>query len=69
MKLKATNEQDKQTNKYHKHRQQQYDSHQRRGRGLVKGKGSQIYGDRRGFDFGWWALCHFINQCHSDKLN
>ena len=39
----------------HRHRQQ-YSGYQREGRlGVIKGKGGQIYGDRRLFDFGWWA--------------
>ena len=47
------NNQEKQI-KTHRHRQQS-GGYQREGDGgVVKGKGGQIYGDRK-FDFGWWA--------------
>ena len=48
--MKAINKQDKQT-KTHRHRQQ-YDNYQRKGE-VVKGKGDQIYGDGRKFNFEW----------------
>lgn len=53
------------------------------GRGVVMGKGSQLYGDRR-FDIGWWAhgaiyrsclrnlhltLCDLITQCRPNKFS
>ena len=38
----------------HRHRQQ-CGGYQRKGVGGVKGKGGQIYGCVRWFDFGWWA--------------
>lgn len=55
------------------------------GWGAVKGKGGQIYGDGRWFNFGWWAhnaiyrpcitemytwnLYNFLNQNHPKKFN
>ena len=48
MKQKATNKQ----TKTHRHRQ---DKGKGRGREVVTGKGGQICGDRRRFDFGSWA--------------
>ena len=54
IKLKETNEQTRKT-KPHRYRKQ-YGGCQRLGcGGMVKGKGNQIYEDRRRFDFGWWA--------------
>ena len=77
------NKQEKQT-KAHRHRQQ-YGGDQREGVGVVKGKGGQIHGDWRRFDFGWWArsatyrlwimeiytwnLYNLINQCHPNTFN
>ena len=59
-----------------------------RGKGggwVVKGKGGQIYGDKRQFDRGWWVhnaihrscviemyilnLYGLIDQCHPDTFN
>ena len=51
----------KQTKTY-RHRQQ-YSGYQK-GRGrVIKGKGGQIYGDRRLFDFGWWAHNAIHRSC------
>ena len=83
IKLKATNEQTRQTNK-----QKCVDADHRavgiRGRGTgeaEKGKGGQIYGDRGRFGFGCWTqnvvdrwcrtthLCTFINRCGPNEFN
>ena len=53
-------------------------------REVAKGKGDQIYGDKKRFDLGWWThntiyrwyirelytwnLYHFVNQCHPINL-
>ena len=44
-----------------RHRQQ-YGGHQRE-RGVRDSKGGQTYGDRRCFDFGWWAHNVIYRSC------
>ena len=47
IKLKATNEQTRITNKTHRHRQWFGGDQREGGGGAVKGKGGQLYDDRR----------------------
>ena len=56
------NKQEGQTNKTHRCRQQ-FGGYQMAGGQLVQGKRGQIYGDRRGSDFGWWALNAVYRSC------
>ena len=46
--------------KTHRHRKQ-YGVYQREGE--LWGKGDQIYGDERRFDFGWWAHNAIYRLC------
>ena len=66
IKLKVTNKQTKQANK-----QTCTDTDNNmvaaRGKGIVKSKGSHKCGDRRRFDFGWWAH-NEIYRCRIIKL-
>ena len=65
IKLKATNEQTRKT-KAHRHKQCTY---LREGGGeVVKGKGVQVYGDRRLFDLGWWASNAIYRSCRNEYL-
>ena len=83
IKLKATS---KQTRKTNKHSQTHNSTVVSRGKGSgSKGEGGQTRGDRRWFDFGWWAhsaiyrsciielytwnLYNLINQCFPNKFN
>ena len=53
IKQKATNDKQGKQTKAHRHRQQ-YGGYQReRELGVLKGRGGQVYGDGRRFDFGW----------------
>ena len=54
IKLKATNQQTRKTNKF-KDTDNSMVVTRKKGGGVLKGEGTQIYGDRRGFDLGWWA--------------
>ena len=85
IKLKATNEHKIKETNTHRHRQEYGGDQREGGWGTVKGKGGQIYGDGRRFDFGWWAhsvihrsciiepyprdLYDLTNQCHPSQFN
>ena len=62
IKLKATNEQIRKTNT-HRYRQQYGGYQKEQGMGVVKGKGGQIHGDGRRFDFGCWAHDAIYRLC------
>ena len=54
IKLKAANQQTMKTNKF-KDTDNSMVVTRKKGGGVLKGEGTQMYDDRRGFDLGWWA--------------
>ena len=53
----------------HRHRQQCAGYQKGEVEGVLKGKGDQIRGDRRLFDFGWWAHYATYRSCSTIAMH